>query len=77
MSKMTSVRLEDGLLRDVDRERKRAGMSRARVVHDALVLWLERRRVERAIRADQEGYERHAVDDDEFSSVLGAQVWPK
>lgn len=77
MSKMTSVRLEDGLLRDVDRERKRAGLSRARVVHDALVLWLERRRVERAIRADQQGYERRAVDEDEFSSVLGAQVWPK
>jgi Arc/MetJ-type ribon-helix-helix transcriptional regulator len=77
MTKMTAVRLDDGLLREIDRERRRAGLSRARVIHDALALWLDRRRLEQAIRADHEGYEKYPVRADEFGPVLGAQAWPK
>jgi metal-responsive CopG/Arc/MetJ family transcriptional regulator len=77
MSKMTAVRLDERLLESVDRERKAAGMSRARVIHEALAMWLERRRVELAIQADQRGYASRPVGDDEFGPVLGAQVWPK
>jgi predicted transcriptional regulator len=77
MSKMTTIRLDDELLRDVDRQRRRAKLSRARVIHEALALWLERRRSEEAIKADQDGYDRHPVSDDEFGPVLGAQSWPK
>jgi metal-responsive CopG/Arc/MetJ family transcriptional regulator len=74
---MTAVRLHDQLLAEVDRERRRTGMSRARVIQEALALWLERRRVDEAVRRDQEGYAARPVTDDEFGPVLGAQVWPK
>ena len=74
---MTAVRLDEDLLRRVDRERRKAQLSRARVISEALAMWLERRRVEAAIRADHEGYARHPVEGDEFSPVLGGQQWPK
>jgi hypothetical protein len=74
---MIAVRLDERLLAQVDRERRRDKTTRARVIHEALALWVERRRIEDAIRRDQEGYERHPVADDEFGPVLGAQVWPK
>lgn len=77
MSKMTAVRLDEELLRDIDRERRRAKLSRARVIHEALALWLERRRLEAAVRSDQAGYAEHPVDEEEFGPVLGAQAWPK
>jgi predicted transcriptional regulator len=77
MSTSTTVRLSDELLRQIDRERARSKLPRARVIHQALELWLERRRQERAIRQDQRGYAEHPVQDDEFEPVLGAQAWPK
>jgi hypothetical protein len=77
MSKMIAIRLQEDLLTDVDRERKRAGLTRAAAVHQALAIWVARRRHEEAVRQDQEGYRRHPVGDDEFEPVLGAQSWPK
>jgi hypothetical protein len=77
MSKLITVRLDDELLRSVDRERKQAGLTRARVIQTGVALWLERRRTEEAIRRDQEGYTKQPIDPDEFAGVLGAQVGPK
>lgn len=59
------------------RERRRAGLTRAAVIHEALPLWVSRRQYEEAVRRDQEGYARSPVQDDEFGSILGAQSWPR
>lgn len=77
MSTTTTVRLRDDLLAEIDRERARSKLPRARVIHEALALWLEHRRMARAIRQDQLGYERQPVREDEFELVLEAQTWPK
>jgi metal-responsive CopG/Arc/MetJ family transcriptional regulator len=77
MSKMIAIRLQDDVLSRVDQERKRAGLSRAAAVSQALQLWVAKRQYEEAVRLDQEGYRRHPVDKDEFEPVLGAQSWPK
>ena len=77
MSKMIAVRLDEDLLAVIDEERRRAHATRAKVVHEALALWIERRRLEAAIRRDQEGYAKKPVRKEEFAAVLGAQVWPK
>jgi hypothetical protein len=77
MSTTTTVRLRDDLLAEIDHERARSKLPRARVIHEALELWLERRRLTRALRQDQLGYERLPVVEGEFDLVLGAQAWPK
>ncbi len=77
MSTTTTVRLRDDLLAEIDRERARSKLPRSRVIHEALALWLERRRQERAIRQDHLGYDEYPVQDDEFAPVLGAQTWPE
>jgi predicted DNA-binding protein len=74
---MIAIRLPDEMLARVDEERRRAGLTRAAAVNEALELWIERRRYEEAVRRDHEGYEKHPVKEEEFGSVLGAQVWPK
>jgi metal-responsive CopG/Arc/MetJ family transcriptional regulator len=74
---MIAVRLDEELLAEVDRERRSMRATRAKVVHEALALWIERQRWEAAIRRDQEGYARKPVRQDEFGPVLGAQTWPK
>ena len=74
---MTTVRLEDELLAAIDHERRRSGMTRASVIREAVVRWLEQRRAEEAAARDRAGYERQPVGQDEFSYVLGAQTWPK
>ena len=74
---MTAVRLDEDLLAEVDRERNTAGLSRAKVIQEALSLWLERRKVEEAVRREQQGYRLKPVSNDEFAGVLGAQVWPQ
>src|SRR5260221_2618579 len=58
MSAMITVRLDESLVAEIDRERKRGAMSRARVIKDALALWVERRKIEAAVRRDRLGYER-------------------
>jgi hypothetical protein len=77
MSKMVTVRVDERLLADVDRERRMQGLSRARVIHEALALWIERRRLTEAVRREQEAYAQRPVRDDEFGPVLGAQRWPR
>ena len=77
MSSMITVRLDDDLLAVVDRERARDGLPRARVVKEALALWVERRRLVEAVRRHRDGYAKKPVHDDEFGPVLGAQRWPK
>lgn len=77
MSTMTTIRLEDDLLAAIDRERRRVGMTRASVIRQALLRWIEQRRAQEAAARDRAGYERHPVGKDEFAVVLGAQTWPK
>lgn len=77
MSRMVAVRLQEGLLDQVDTERRQAGLSRAAAITEALRLWIERRRYEDAIRRDQDGYARKPVKADEFEPLMGAQTWPK
>jgi len=74
---MIAVRLDEELLAQVDEERRRTRATRAKVVHEALALWIEQRRLAAAIRRDQDGYAKKPVRKDEFGPVLGAQVWPK
>jgi metal-responsive CopG/Arc/MetJ family transcriptional regulator len=73
---MLSVRLDEALLRAVDRERRRARKSRAEVAREAFALWIERRRVAEAVERHRAGYARIPVTVDEFGPLLGAQVWP-
>lgn len=77
MSKMIAVRLQEEILSRVDRERKRAGLTRAAAINEALQLWVDKRQYEQAVGSDHEGYERHPVRKDEFEPILGAQTWPK
>jgi len=77
MSKLIAVRLQDEMLSRVDHERKRAGLTRAAAVTEALQLWVDKRQYDEAVRRDQEGYQRHPIGKDEFGPVLGAQSWPK
>lgn len=77
MSRMIAVRLKEDLLSRVDKERKRGGLSRAAAITQALRLWVEQRQYDEAVRRDQEAYAAQPVDEREFTSVLGAQRWPK
>src|SRR4051812_49010752 len=61
MSKMIAVRLQDEIVSRVDFERRRAGLTRAAVINEALRLWVATRQYEEAVRRDQEGYEQHPV----------------
>jgi hypothetical protein len=73
MSHVIAVRLQERTLSQLDRERKRAGLSRAGAVNEALQGWIAKRQYEHAVRRDQEGYERLPVAEGEFETVLGAQ----
>jgi metal-responsive CopG/Arc/MetJ family transcriptional regulator len=77
MSKLVAVRISEQLLSRVDRERKRAGLTRAAAINDALQHWIRTRHHEEAVRRDHEGYARHPVGPGEFDLVLGSQTWPK
>ena len=77
MSSMVTVRLDDELLAAVDQERKADGLPRARVIKEALALWIERRRIKEAVLRHRDGYRRHPVRDEEFRPLLQAQRWPK
>ncbi len=77
MSQMVAVRLAEDLVAEVDRERAPRRLSRARVIEDALRLWIERQRLQEAIQREHAAYERTPVQRDEFGPVLGAQGWPE
>lgn len=77
MSKMIALMLDEDVLRHVDRERRRFGLSRARVVQEALEMWIERRRLEEAISLDESGYKPCAVRSGKTPAVLGSQLWLK
>jgi metal-responsive CopG/Arc/MetJ family transcriptional regulator len=77
MSRMVAVRLDEALLRDVDKERRREAMSRASVVKDALRLWVERRRLKEAVDGHRAAYVEAPPGEGEFEPILGAQRWPK
>jgi len=74
---MIAVRLDDSLVSEFDRERRRKRLTRTGAIRDALALWMQRQRLEADMRRDREGYARRPVAVDEFGPVLGAQRWPK
>jgi predicted transcriptional regulator len=76
MSTMITIRVDDALVREIDRVRRRSDLSRAAAIKDAIRLWLDQQRVEEAVRRHREGYAKKPVTDDEFGPVLGAQRWP-
>jgi hypothetical protein len=71
------VRLQEELVARIDRERKRARLTRAAAINEALDLWVGKRRYDQAVRRDKEGYENQPVRADELEPILGAQVWPR
>ena len=77
MAKLIAVRLREELLSTMDDERRRAGLTRAAAIQEALRLWVAHRQYKQAVRRDQEGYARHPVGRDEFTPILRAQAWPK
>jgi len=77
MSKTVALRIDDELLSAVDRARRARHLTRTRAVHDALRQWLARQEQEVAIRQEHDGYARKPITKEEFSPVLGAQVWPR
>jgi Arc/MetJ-type ribon-helix-helix transcriptional regulator len=77
VSKRVAVRLNDELLAQVDRERRRSRTSRTDAIQQGLTLWMEQRQLAEAMRRDREGYARLPVREDEFDAVLGAQAWPR
>lgn len=77
MSRLIAVRLDERVLDEVDRERRRSRLSRGKAIQEALRWWVARRQLDEAMARDRAGYDRHPVDEAEFESVLGAQQWPK
>ena len=77
MSRMIAVRVDEALVKELDRECRRGGLSRAEVIRRALELWIRRQSLEREIEREHAGYAKHPVRAEEFSSVLGARAWPK
>jgi metal-responsive CopG/Arc/MetJ family transcriptional regulator len=73
MSRMIALRLDEALVKQVDRECRRGGLSRTEVVRRALELWIRSQSLEREIEREHAGYAKHPVAAEEFSSVLGAQ----
>lgn len=77
MSRMVSFRLDEALVRRVDKERQKDGLSRAQAVQRALEVWVRQCEQREAVRLEHEGYSRKPVTANEFGPVLGAQQWPK
>ena len=77
MTKTISIRLDESLLRAVDRVGEGDNRRRSEIVREALELWLERRTLAEKIRRHRQGYERSPVAADEFAPVLETQIWPK
>ena len=77
MTKTISIRIDEDLLHAVDVAGEAEHRGRSEVIRDALEAWLKQRSLAEKVRRHREGYSRHPVSPDEFSSILGAQVWPK
>jgi metal-responsive CopG/Arc/MetJ family transcriptional regulator len=77
MTKLVSVRIEEELLAAVDEITQGQGRARADAFREALEEWVRDRRAAAMVRRHREGYARKPVRKNEFSPVLGAQVWPK
>ncbi|MGH7819532.1 MAG: ribbon-helix-helix protein, CopG family [Candidatus Binatia bacterium] len=75
MTRTIAVRIDEALLRTIDRSGGPKG--RSEIVREALQMWVARRELSEKVRRHREGYARRPVKPDEFTPVLGAQVWPK
>lgn len=74
MTKTITVRVEEDLLRAIERGGRKA---RSEVVREALQMWVARCDLAEKVRRHREGYARRPVRPDEFGPVLGAQTWPR
>ena len=77
MTKTVSIRVDKTLLDAVDAAGVADRRGRSEVFRQALELWLRHRVLEQQVQQHREGYRRYPVTSEEFSSVLGAQTWPK
>lgn len=75
MTTTIAVRIDEDVLRVIDRVRRRRG--RSEVVREALQMWLARRDLDEKVRRHRQGYARFPVTAGEFGPVLGAQTWPR
>jgi metal-responsive CopG/Arc/MetJ family transcriptional regulator len=75
MARTIAVRIEDRLLRAIERAAPRR--KRSEIVREALQMWVARRELADKVRRHCEGYTTKPVAPDEFAPVLGAQAWPK
>ncbi|MFQ5668326.1 MAG: ribbon-helix-helix protein, CopG family [Candidatus Binatia bacterium] len=69
--------MDDDLIEAVDEVRAKEHRDRSAVVHEALRLWLGRRRLAEQVRCHGAGYKEHPVSDDEFQPASGTQQWPR
>ena len=67
--------LDEELVAEVDQAIKALGTSRSAFTREALRLALARLRERELERRHREGYERHPVEQGEFSDLEGEQVW--
>ena len=71
----SQVVIDEDLLRETDREARRAKVNRSALVRDALREHLKRRRLAEVVRREQEAYRRHpAVEFDVWDKVA---AWPE
>jgi metal-responsive CopG/Arc/MetJ family transcriptional regulator len=77
MTKTISIRIEEEILHAVDVAGKAEHRGRSEMIREAPEAWLKQQTLAEKVRRHREGYARHPVAPDEFSSVLGAQTWPK
>jgi metal-responsive CopG/Arc/MetJ family transcriptional regulator len=75
LMKTVQMTLEEELLKAVDRVSKELHTTRSAFTRKALREALCRYRLEQLERKHREGYERHPVADDEFSTWEAEQVW--
>jgi metal-responsive CopG/Arc/MetJ family transcriptional regulator len=65
--------MDEALLEEIDRVRRRTGQTRSEFIRDGLRQWLGARRRHQRELADRNAYSRQPVTADEFGAVLAAQ----
>lgn len=76
MTKTISIRLEDRLLKRIDRSARSAGKKRSDVIRDALQEWVRASSVRELEIREAEGYRKRPQSKDEYEPWLKVQAWP-
>jgi len=70
MPKVIAARIDKRLLEGVERECRRAGLSRARAVREALDLWVHCRKLDADVRAEHDAYTRRPQRKSEYAGFV-------